>query len=74
MDTSESAENEERQSKQTAEGASEAVLLYYKYVSLGEERRAAVQDWYLKSCGAEGLRGRWGGRPLLDIVVAYVAP
>ena len=47
--------------KLTAEGghdASEAVLLYYKYVHLGEERRAAVREWYLQSCGAEGLRGR----------------
>ncbi|CAM9225888.1 unnamed protein product [Laminaria digitata] len=50
--------DEEPQRVQTAEGASEAVLLYYKYVNLGEERRAAVQDWYLHSCSAEGLRGR----------------
>ena len=70
MDNSEIAENEKRQSKQTAQGATEAVLLYYKYVNLGEQRRAAVQDWYLQSCGAEGLRGRWGGKPLLDILAA----
>eukprot|EP00752_Nemacystus_decipiens_P009767 g8723.t1 len=39
-------------------GRGAGVLLYYKYVDLGEERRSAVKDWYLQHCGAEGLRGR----------------
>lgn len=72
MDTSGTAENEERHGEQPAEGAtsSEAVLLYYKYVSLGEERRGTVQEWYLQSCGAEGLRGRWGDKPLCVVTSA----
>eukprot|EP00903_Cladosiphon_okamuranus_P013386 g12474.t1 len=40
------------------EGGTGGVLLYYKYVHLGEERRSTVKDWYLQRCGVEGLRGR----------------
>lgn len=40
------------------EGGGTGVLLYYKYVHLGEERRSAVKDWYLQHCRVEGLRGR----------------
>lgn len=39
-------------------GSAGGVLLYYKYVDLGEERRPVIRDWYLERCGAEGLRGR----------------
>ncbi|CAB1109228.1 unnamed protein product [Ectocarpus sp. CCAP 1310/34] len=42
-------------------GASEdtgGVLLYYKYIPLGEEGRTAVKDWYVEHCGVERLRGR----------------
>lgn len=35
------------------------VLLYYKYIGLGEYRRAIVKEWYLEHCGVEGLRGRY---------------
>lgn len=41
------------------EGEGAGVLLYYKYVDLGEDRRSAVKGWYLRHCGAEGLRGRY---------------
>ncbi|CAM9305848.1 unnamed protein product, partial [Ectocarpus sp. 8 AP-2014] len=34
------------------------VLLYYKYIPLGEEGRAVVKDWYVEHCGVERLRGR----------------
>ncbi|CBN74575.1 conserved unknown protein [Ectocarpus siliculosus] len=34
------------------------ILLYYKYIPLGEEGRAVVKDWYVEHCGVERLRGR----------------
>lgn len=34
------------------------VLLYYKYVDLGEAGRAVVKDWYGHHCEREQLRGR----------------
>lgn len=42
----------------TIDSNSQAVLLYYKYLDLGEHGRAAVSDWYRHHCLAEGLRGR----------------
>lgn len=43
---------------EASEEGGAGVLLYYKYVDLGEERRSAVKNWYLQRCGAENLRGR----------------
>ncbi|CAN0444756.1 unnamed protein product, partial [Ectocarpus sp. 12 AP-2014] len=34
------------------------VLLYYKYIPLGEEGRSVVKDWYVEHCGVDQLRGR----------------
>lgn len=46
--------------EQTDEEVGGGILLYYKYVGLGEDdRRAVVKDWYLQHCGDEGLRGRY---------------
>lgn len=39
--------------------AKNGVLLYYKYVDLGEEGRAVVKNWYEHHCEKEQLRGRW---------------
>lgn len=36
----------------------EGVLLYYKYVNLGEEERASAKEWYTRECLREELRGR----------------
>lgn len=36
----------------------EGILLYYKYLYLGEDGREAVRDWYENACKREGLRGR----------------
>ncbi|CAM9976845.1 unnamed protein product [Ectocarpus sp. 4 AP-2014] len=41
-----------------ASGETGGVLLYYKYIPLGEDGRAAVKDWYVEHCGVERLRGR----------------
>jgi predicted sulfurtransferase len=35
-----------------------AVLLYYKYLDLGESGREVCTAWYEASCRAAGLRGR----------------
>lgn len=44
--------------QETSDEGGAGVLLYYNYVDIGEARRSAVRDWYLKHCGVEGLRGR----------------
>lgn len=44
--------------QEASEEGDAGVLLYYKYVNLGEARRSAAKGWYLQHCGAEGLRGR----------------
>lgn len=44
--------------EEACEEGGAGVLLYYKYVDLGEAWRSAVKDWYLHHCGVEGLRGR----------------
>lgn len=34
------------------------VLLYYKYITLGEEGRDAIKGWYERNCLDNLLRGR----------------
>lgn len=34
------------------------VLLYYKYLDLGEDGREAIRGWYEHACRSKGLRGR----------------
>lgn len=58
MDSCDSLGGEERQ--QILAQPSKGVLLYYKYIDLGEAGRAEVQSWYERDCGLQGLRGRWG--------------
>lgn len=40
------------------EATNAGVLLYYKYVDLGDAGRAVVKDWYGRHCEREQLRGR----------------
>lgn len=46
---------------ETARHARAGVLLYYKYLELGEEGREAVRDWYQRACELDGLQGRCAG-------------
>lgn len=46
------------QSMQEHERVTVGVLLYYKYVKLGNQKRGTVKDWYERACRQEGLRGR----------------
>ncbi|CAM9357250.1 unnamed protein product [Scytosiphon promiscuus] len=52
------SEPHHHQHHQHQEEEGDGVLLYYKYVDLGSDRRAVVKDWYRHQCGVEGLRGR----------------
>lgn len=53
-----SGEPKPRQQQQLLHDEGDGVLLYYKYIDLGEYRRALVKDWYLHQCHVDGLRGR----------------